>query len=794
MNQLLNFVLLFVLIAGIPTSAAIEETPIGFIDRGPGGVIITSPLIPYEFAGSVGSMLGWQPLAADFDGDGRLDICLPQIISAFDKANEELEELAGPLLIGYGDGSGAIDQFEQIADQCLPGYIAHGDLNADGLADIVTLDCTGVECQLVVWYGLSSREFERKAELSLPAIVHNLQVFDADADGHLDLFALAGSADAFVEAWLMKGDGQGNYAAPIRSSTDLLFIATGQSAAIGDVNGDGIRDVILVGQSIFNAQVHRLVVAYGQGDGRFLFEKGERVLIYPRFLRAGDINGDGVDDICIAHFFDEEIDSESGNIAFSEHESTKATVFLGSSPGGLLQGITYELGLRAKSVFIEDIDTDGYGEVVFISPEAVAIVIQGSAEGLLEPVHAYSAANGSHSQCWSSGIGDLNGDGFSDLFVQLFGQALVVRFGNDNGGFGTGWMAPPVGTDLPINTKDLAGPVDLDRDGHLDLVFFHGRGTGIAFGDGSGRFSEMIVLIEGYQWDSAGIGDFNGDGYEDVIFGRNLNEEGNELRLFLNDKNRTFLNKDSLAFPTEAIRDLVIQDVNEDGYADVLVCEGNRSYLLGGSEAGDLFFMSEVTMSDEMSPTQYDRYEGQQLFTPEFLDTDHDNHVDLVAIDGWAEGGRVVVWKGDGMGGFRSNDTYPGENIRAKPFDLNLDGYLDLIISRGDSGVFTFFGQSDGSFSISEISAGHNASPVGDIDRDGEIDFAMAWGGVLFIYLGPEREPRLQFASHSLGGFSYGFEPLFGDFNEDGWIDIALASDHHISVILNRFEAADEAR
>ncbi len=127
--------------------------------------------------------------------------------------------------------------------------------------------------------------------------------------------------------------------------------------------------------------------------------------------------------------------------------------------------------------------------------------------------------------------GDFNGDGIQDLAVANSGDNTVtVLLGNGTGGFAAAGGSPfPVGT-LPNSV--VSG--DFNGDGNLDLaVANYGDNTvTVLLGNGAGAFTAVSgsALGVGAGPRSVAVGDFNGDGIQDLL---TANEGGNNITVLL---------------------------------------------------------------------------------------------------------------------------------------------------------------------------------------------------------------------------------------------------------------------
>ncbi|HRX35331.1 MAG TPA: Ig-like domain-containing protein [Aestuariivirga sp.] len=481
---------------------------------------------------------------------------------------------------------------------------------------------------------------------------------DINGDGFEDLIFGDGTASAFGtfsgEAFVVFGRASG-LADVSPSSAD--FVSSGKGFRIfgadsfdglgsavssaGDVNGDGFDDIIIGvpnGDGLFNGRNNagEAVVLFGKATGfanidlaTLTVDQGFRIVGADTddsagwsVSSAGDVNGDGFDDVIIGAPLADALSPFSGLangqaiIVFGKASGftnidTAASDFVSSGTGVRIAGGTTGdfAGWSVSSA--GDINGDGLDDVIVGAPSGDGpsdgredageiMVIYGRSnpvDGLTPQLLNFTnfgfriyGADIKDGAGWAvSSAGDINGDGFDDLIV-----SANYADGPDNTRSAAGEAIVVFGSAAKLSNIDVSA---------TDFVS-SGKGFRIFCADSL----DSAALALGRLVSSAG--DVNGDGFDDLIIGAPLARgpnntvyaQGEAIVVF--GKASGFTNIDvSVMTPDQGFRIYGVDhdytgltvssagDINGDGFDDLVIgSEQTGTVVFGGDFLGGVTF------------------------------------------------------------------------------------------------------------------------------------------------------------------------------------------------------------
>jgi Tfp pilus tip-associated adhesin PilY1 len=225
----------------------------------------------------------------DLDGDGFMDLAY---------VGDGFSDVPSLVYVLYGVGNGKFaNPVSYSTGGNSPVSVAVGDLNGDGIADVATSDFG--DNGVVVMLGERNRTLSRAGKYAVGSseqpLVVGVAIGDLNGDGVLDIVT-ANNFDS--SASVLMGVGNGTFRRAVSYPTISQPSDDGpESVAVGDLNGDGLLDIVVT-----SASPDSVVVLVGVGKGVFSAPHSYGFRDFPIDVGIGDLNGDGVMDLVVLYY------------------------------------------------------------------------------------------------------------------------------------------------------------------------------------------------------------------------------------------------------------------------------------------------------------------------------------------------------------------------------------------------------------------------------------------------------------------------------------------------------------
>ena len=515
------------------------------------------------FSASTNFIVGTSPedvAVGDFNGDGKQDLATAN----FGSSN---------ISILLGDGMGNFGTATNFSSGTAARFVVVGDFNGDGNQDLAT-STSGVAMLL----GNGAGNFGAPIDLETGTLPVRLAVGDFNGDARQDLAVCKSSTvSVFMDNCPLSLGTYPDTSIPL--STDTTVTPNAPPAGItrmtvssstdfkGKLEGDPTTGVVRITDA-HPAGTHTITVTGFDSMGvrtstSFALTVTTRETCNPVGFAAainfgagtnptavavGDFNRDGIQDVAVAN-----------------QSSNNVSILLGNGSGSFNGATNFGAGGSPVSVAVGDFNRDGIQDLVAGNPFSGNIsILLGDGSG------GFSAPTSFGADAFPSFVvvGDFNRDGKPDLAVlPQNGTGVSILVGDGAGNFGapTHFNGGSQGLNLVVG--------DFNRDGKQDLAVldFSQSRVAILLGDGAGSFGAPTYFSTGTQLQFIALGDFNGDGSQDLAVGATT--PAGPLRILLGDGFGSFGAPMNVSAGGVSFRSMAVGDFNGDGSQDIALTD-----------------------------------------------------------------------------------------------------------------------------------------------------------------------------------------------------------------------------
>ena len=594
-----------------------------------------------------------------------------------------------------------------------------------------------------------------------------VNIGDVNGDGRNDVVMTTSDnfdPDNDYRLFVFLQNESGKLESPVKYLTDGDYTKPPVTVAIGDINNDGRKDVV-VGNSGKNIEV------FLQDENGLL----EPSVKYPTSnsgkIKTGDFNNDGLIDVVGTGSFTDSIE-----------------IFFQNKNGTLDPPVKYAITTNGRDIDndldIGDVNNDGLTDIIVIGDRSssVCLLLQQPNGTYGQPV-SYSiiennAING-------VAVGDLNNNDMQDIVVTYGGNQPLTKIGifyqNINNTLNANESYPS------YNNPEAVEIADVNQDDKQDIIVWHG-GIGVYLQTNDGTFlpEQFYNFPSSSNFNAHGLdaGDINGDGANDIVFAA-----PNGLVVFYNSKGiptpHISASSESIDFGSIFLggtsNNKGIRAYNRGG-ADLAI----NSITITGPNASDFGLTTDCSVIEPgnscyISVTFAARSQGVRDAILNIFSNDPENPIVKVSLFAYAAEKIFLpymsVWTGS-------------EPVAVAVGDVNNDGKSDVVMTtstpdpvlsdplNNNHSLLVFLQNPSGELNPPlkyQISGNMSNSPVsvdiGDVNNDGREDVVVGNSGANIEVFLQNQNGRLD------GAIKYetanSFKIRIGDFNNDGLLDVA---------------------
>ncbi len=375
-------------------------------------------LFAQSFGPAQNSFTGTLPTcvkAADFDGDGKLDLVIGR-------------DNAAGLAILLGNGDGTFQPATNLTAGSRPLIVDVADFDGDGKMDIVAANYG--DNAISVLLGNGNGTF--KPAVNYAVGTNPRSVAAGNLNGKMGI-VVVNVTDNSVSVLVGNGDGTFKPAVSYPVGQNPLGVA------LGDFNGDGKLDIVTA-----NYIGNSVSILLGNGDGTFQTATSVSAGTNPSFVAVGDFNNDGISDLAVTN--------ANGN---------NVSILLGNGNGTFQATPSLSVGSDPRTVAVADFNHDGHSDLAVTNfNDGNVSDLRGIGAGTFQPAVNHSTGAGAEYVL----AADFNADGFADLAVVNENAGTVSILLNLRTPLTVTAMSPSPGTTLTASPSSivltLSAPID----------------------------------------------------------------------------------------------------------------------------------------------------------------------------------------------------------------------------------------------------------------------------------------------------------------------------------------------
>lgn len=424
-----------------------------------------------------------------------------------------------------------------------------------------------------------------------------------------------------------------------------------------------------------------------------------------------DLNNDGMGDYVVAT-----------NPSFGSERHVR--ILHSDAEGNPIEVESHRINGDVVDVIAIDLDNSGFLDVVVATNTHVHTFVRTPTvdEASFQTLDNEFAVPGLS----SIAVVDVNGDDIPDLAIGTNSQVKVLT-GTGDGTFGSEIVY------LEQAGQKIVVAHDLDVDGDLDLAVANREfmSASVLLNDGAGIFESGMTVSDVGPARTAFIANVDADEHADLLVG-SFEQEGHNLRIFRGVGDGTFVDSPNLHETVGSPIDIKVDDVNQDGFADVIVGHDSTFHhpITNNGPGGVSLFLGRA---ESLLPAVRVRTPGASDII--VVDGGDDEFPQIASFDAWQNTVSLFRWEAQSIITEGTDYSEPFEAFAWKATtigDFNGDGLSDVVVSdrwREGASANVYLANEDGTREVLPLALPSDRMfsdlYTGDFNGDGLDDLAV---------------------------------------------------------------------
>ena len=444
--------------------------------------------------------------------------------------------------------------------------------------------------------------FASKVDFATGSNPCGVAISDLDGDGKPDLVVInywSNTVSVLRNTSLSSSITSSSFAAKVDFATGMS--PSPWSVAIGDLDGDGKPDLVVVNTGSHTVSVFRNTSTSGSITSSSFAPKVDFTTgMSPNGVAISDIDGDGKPDLVVTNYDD-------NTVSVLRNTSTYGSITFAAK-------VDFMTGMNPIGAAIGDIDGDGKPDLVAVnySSNTVSVLRNMTSSGSISFAANVDFPTGELP--YGVAIGDIDGDGKPDLVVNAHSMTASVFWNTSSpGSITSSSFAAKV--DFTTGSSPYSVAIgDIDGDGKPDLVVVSAntktvsafRNTSTSGSITSSSFAPKVDFTTGAGPVFVAIGDLDGDGKPDLVV---TDWESATVSVLRNTVAIVEYTITSTAGPNGSITPSGLGTVNHGGSASFTISPNTNYHiedvLVDGASVGALstYLFSNVTALHTIAAT-----------------------------------------------------------------------------------------------------------------------------------------------------------------------------------------------